>query len=91
MVLVLSATGGKKPGCFLERQIGTRELEGGVCLKNQVGSERRAHIGNGSREMGMKSDSLGAGRKTCPVSFLLLLSSIHPDRIVCLFETPLLL
>lgn len=41
-------------------------------LKNQVGIERRGHIESGSGEMGMKSDNFGAGRKTCPVSRIII-------------------
>lgn len=61
-------------------------LENAGDLKNQAGVEKRGHIGSGCGEMGMNSDNFGAGRKTCPVSFLLLLNSIDSDTIVCLFE-----
>lgn len=61
---------------------------GGVLSKIKLGLRREAILGvaSGRGEMRMKSDNLGAGRKTCPVSFLLLMNSIDPDRIVCPFE-----
>lgn len=59
-------------------------------LKNQIRFERR-----GTENMRMKSDNFWVGR-TCPISriinsFLLLLHSINPDRIVYLFEKTLFL
>jgi len=41
-------------------------------FKNQLGTERRGHIGNGSEDVRMKSDNSWAGRKTCQISRLII-------------------
>lgn len=39
---------------------------------NQLGIERRGPTGNGSEDVRMKSDDSWDGRKTCPISRLII-------------------